>query len=199
MTNPEHVSSVVSRVVGSIGGVLAIDASLAGTAYAFAQPGAPVYLERVSTKPASDVRGRLARYEQISTPIVELARQRTPALCLIEGYSFASAGGQVAGRAHDRAELGGVLRWRLRGHVGEFVEVAPSRLKKWACGKGNAPKAQVVSAASRRWGRDFRSDDEADAYALLMLGLVLVGVGEPENEAQREVVRALRETMESAA
>lgn len=179
--------------------VLAIDPSLAGTAYAFARPGRPVELERIKTSPASSVRARLARYEQISTPIVEVARLHEPVLCLIEGYSFASAGGQVSGRAHDRAELGGVLRWRLRDHVREFVEVAPSTLKKFTTGKGNAKKPEVVSVASRRWNQTFRTDDEADAYALCMLGLALVGAVIPDNKAQREVVEKLRVKLEAAA
>jgi len=175
--------------------ILAVDPSLAGTAYALALPGLPVLCERVKTKPSGpSVFARVDRYRAITDPIVDLARQHEPALCLIEGYSFGSAGGKVAGRAHDRAELGGVLRWRLRSRVAAFVEVAPSTLKKFACGRGNAPKAEVVSAASRRWGRTFASDDEADAYCLMMLGLVLVGRASADNKAQAEVVAMLRKS-----
>jgi len=178
--------------------VLAIDPSLAGCAYALAMPGAAPVLERVKTAPAPSVRGRLGRYEQITTPIVELARQHEPALCLIEGYSFGSPRAPQKGH-HDRAELGGVLRWRLRNCVGEFLEVAPTTLKKWVCGKGNAPKAEVVSTASRRWDRSFRTDDEADAYALMMLGLALVGANTPQTKVQAEVVSLLRARLGDAA
>ena len=178
--------------------VMAIDPSLAGTAVAVHVPGAPPYEQRYATKPATSVHGRVLRYRSIATPIVELAIQHRPVLVLIEGYAFAAmtrgkgAGGQ--GTEH-RSELGGILRDRLLDHCGQIVEVPPATLKKWATGKGNAQKSEVVSALSRRYDRAFRTDDAADAWALMTLGLALTGQADPENKTQAEVVRVMAAKM----
>lgn len=105
-------------------------------------------------------------------------------LCLIEGYSHNSRQG-----AHFLGEFGGLVRsWLLDSWMGAVVEVAPKQLKKFAAGKGNASKALVTSALSKRYDREFATDNAADAFGLLMLGLCVVGAREPETKAQREVV-----------
>lgn len=174
--------------------VMGIDPSLAGFAYAIAvESGNELQIHEalLKTKPSGDdVRARVDRYRLIVEPTIAAVRSLGVGLCVIEGYSFGSAGGKVSGHAHDRAELGGILRNALVD-VCRVVEVAPSSLKKYATGKGNADKAEVISALSRRYGRTFKSDDAADAFALLQIGLCLVGTASPENRAQQEVIAML--------
>lgn len=59
------------------------------------------------------------------------------------------------------------------------VKIAPSRLKVWATGKGNADKhAMTVAAIRNGWACDSNegtTDDEADAFHLYCLGKQLVG------------------------
>ncbi len=84
-----------------------------------------------------------------------------PRLVVVEGYSYGSTqGGPTAG------ELGGVLRLAVHRANCPLLVVAPTSVKKYATGKGNAPKAAVVSAATQRADRSFSRDDEADAWWL---------------------------------
>jgi Holliday junction resolvasome RuvABC endonuclease subunit len=87
-------------------------------------------------------------------------------LVLIEGYSYNSRnGGERLG------ELGGVIRVDLWEAGIPYVEIEPARLKKYATGKGNASKDAVFGAAVHRAGREFATNDEADAWWLLQMAL----------------------------
>lgn len=175
--------------------VMGCDPSLAGFAFSVAAEGLHgalhIHEHIIKTKPSGDdVRARCERYRSIVQPTVAAVHAHVVSLVVIEGYSFGSAGGKVSGHAHDRAELGGVLRNQLVDYC-RVVEVAPTTLKKFATGKGNADKAEVVSALSRRYGRTFKSDDAADAFALMQIGLCLTGDFDPETRAQQEVIAML--------
>jgi len=46
--------------------------------------------------------------------------------------------------------------------------IAQTKLKKWATGKGNAKKPDMLAAARRRWPKEkFVCDNDADAFLLL--------------------------------
>lgn len=75
-----------------------------------------------------------------------------------------------------------------------IVTVAPSQLKKFATGRGNANKAEMTAAAMRHGWQpgDTCTDDEADAYWLWVLGCALLGDWQAEPTKYRaEVVEAL--------
>lgn len=90
-------------------------------------------------------------------------------LVLIEGYAFARPN-----QAHQIGELGGVVRLALFEARLRVLEVSPASVKKLACGKGNAPKDEVLLAAVRRLGYAGTSSDEADARWVLEAGLHLM-------------------------
>lgn len=91
-------------------------------------------------------------------------------LVVLEGYSLASKYQREA-----LGELGGVIRVALlEAHV-PFVVIAPSKLKKFATGRGNATKAEMKASAIKYLGLDSKaSDDEADAVWLRQAGLHLL-------------------------
>jgi len=107
-------------------------------------------------------------------------------LVVIEGYSFGSRGRAV----FNIGELGGVVRVMLHEESYDFVEVPPTSLKKFATGKGNAPKDAVLASAIRA---GFRGDnnDEADAWWLWKMGYAILG-DEPKYEYQRQVIAAIK-------
>lgn len=85
---------------------------------------------------------------------------------IVEGYSYASKN-----QAHQLGELGGVVRWRLWTLGVEYVDVPPSALKKFATGKGNAGKPDMLAAAIRA-GYDGPNDDNCvDAQWLRWMGM----------------------------
>jgi Holliday junction resolvasome RuvABC endonuclease subunit len=88
-------------------------------------------------------------------------------LVVIEGYSFSSRNSH----AHGLGELGGVIRLALADARIPYVDVPPASLKKYATGKGNASKGDVLVAAVKRLAYDGSSDNEADALWLREIGV----------------------------
>jgi crossover junction endodeoxyribonuclease RuvC len=133
--------------------VVGVDPSLSSTGVALADGGfATISTSAKGPKRLEAIRDRLLK---IALPCD---------IVVIEGYSMASHQG-----AHQLGELGGVLRLALWQAGVPYVEVAPTRLKKWATGKGNAPKDQVLAKAARRWP-GVSNNDEADAAWLRDMG-----------------------------
>lgn len=88
---------------------------------------------------------------------------------VLEGYGYMSEKGVVQG------ELGGVIRLELWRRGIPVVVVAPTKMKKFATGKGNADKAKVLLKAVRELGYLGDSEDEADALWLQTMGLGAAG------------------------
>jgi crossover junction endodeoxyribonuclease RuvC len=94
---------------------------------------------------------------------------------VMEGYSFGARGNAV----FQIGELGGVIRLSLRRAKIPFALVPPSNLKKYATGKGNVGKDEVIAAAIRRFGFPGHDNNEADAHILWKMGVRhYTGVGE---------------------
>jgi Holliday junction resolvasome RuvABC endonuclease subunit len=49
------------------------------------------------------------------------------------------------------------------------LKVPPMTLKKFAAGKGNAKKQEMLLQIYKRWGIEFNDDNAADSYALARL------------------------------
>lgn len=124
----------------------------------------------VPTAGAEDIARRLS---QIAGGVEYAVRHfpPLPALVVIEGYALGAPGRLSLVRL---AELGGVLRLRLFELAIAFVEVSPSTLKRFATGKGNATKDEMLSAANDELS-DPANHDEADAFWLRMLGRAVYG------------------------
>lgn len=107
-------------------------------------------------------------------------------LIVLEGYAFARPN-----QSHQIGELGGVLRVMLHELGMKWLEVAPSAVKKFATGKGNAKKEEVAVGVYKRWKKEFVSSDEADAFVLAMIGQAYLTGLEGLTVFQAEVIEAL--------
>lgn len=94
-------------------------------------------------------------------------------LVVIEGPSYESTAGQKG--HHERAGLWWFIAEALDGAGVPLAIAAPSVVKKYATGKGNAPKDDVLVAATRRFDWFTGRNDEADALWLSALGYDLGG------------------------
>lgn len=114
----------------------------------------------------ADLEDRCQRLALIDERIHELA---IPAdLVVVEGPSFGQArqGGQ-----HDRAGLWWQVVARCLNDGVMVVEVPPSLVKKYATGKGNAGKDEVLAAVVRRYSDcPTANNNEADALVLAAMG-----------------------------
>ena len=134
--------------------VLGLDLSLTATGYS--------YSEEVVGVIRSKAKGE-RRLSEILEAVHDLAFEAD--VVVLEGYSYASAN-----QAHQIGELGGVVRLALYHRRIPFVEVPPAVLKKYATGKGNAPKDAMLAAAIRRFAFEGNDNNEADAWLLRAMG-----------------------------
>lgn len=85
---------------------------------------------------------------------------------IIEGYAH-----HAKYQTHQMGELGGVIRLGMFQANTPLIIVPPTKLKKFATGKGSGKKEAPLAECIRRLGYEGSSHDEADALWLLQMGL----------------------------
>ena len=168
--------------------IMGIDASLTGTGVVVL--GGELQEDLIYCQRYSPKKNGVDRLIEIEEYIATLLSSMEPDLVTIEGYSYASAN-----QAHQIGELGGVIRRLLKVAGQKWKEIAPSQVKKFATGKGNCKKDLVLMQVYKRWGQEFKTSDEADAFVLAKIGASLVNGynGEEGLTAyQREVIEKIR-------
>jgi Holliday junction resolvasome RuvABC endonuclease subunit len=125
-------------------------------------------------KPSAKLRGH-DRMAWLRTSIRDLVR--TADLIVVEGPSYGNQGAQRQSGHHERAGL-----WWLVTHdlwsAGIPVAVAsPASVKKYATGRGNAGKDDVVREVTRRF--DWFTGDNNAADSLILCALGADQFGEP--------------------
>lgn len=132
-----------------------------------------------------------ARWLEIEDSIRDIIKKLKPNLVCIEGYGFNSHSGNV------QAELGGIIRRRLYKDCIYYIEVAPNQLKKFASGKGNTQKEFMPLEVHKRWGVQFPTHDETDAYVLARIAEAIELALQDESnlkrytQFQQEIIREL--------
>jgi len=153
--------------------VIGIDPSLTGTGYAFIDnDGTVADLATIKTETTTDdIASRLARFDFILSEFGSAIDYAD--LVIIEQPAYSSR----SGKQHDRSGLW----WYLVQHVVEFqrtpiVEIEPHCRAKYATGKGNAGKDQVLAAVVRRYlSADVEDNNQADALVLAAMGARWLG------------------------
>jgi len=173
---------------------LGIDLSLTGTGLVVLDEDKLIYSECFKPKNKSGSR----RLVEIRCKISKTLKEYAPALVCLEGYSFRSRGRAV----FQIGELGGIVRVLLYEsdlHGSDlyesgikWLEIAPSQVKKFATGKGNSGKDLILQQVYKRWGQEFETSDEADAFVLAKIGTILLGHKEKLTVQQGEVIKAIK-------
>lgn len=144
--------------------LLGLDLSLTSTGYCFDGETGTICTDFFGTE----------RLQAVSDDIGNLIVANKIECVLLEGYSFASRSGQ----AFSIGELGGVVRLLIHNIGIPLIEIPPTCRAKFATGKGNASKNEVISAISARtgivWGNP-GADDKCDAWILEEMGLAYLG------------------------
>jgi Holliday junction resolvasome RuvABC endonuclease subunit len=180
--------------------IIAIDPSLSNTAMCLLLQDGTHEMRCVSRPPAKiGWNHRHQRYVHYATALRTLVDSRKsegllnlPRFIFFEGYSFGSQGQGTI----DRAEMGTVLRQTAAVNVPFdycVIEVAPKSVKQFAASNGNASKTLMVASLTKRYGVEFKTDDEYDAFALAQLGACALGWTEPVNDAQRKAVAVVQQ------
>lgn len=111
-------------------------------------------------------------------------------LVVIEAPSFGSRGGS----AHDRAGLWWLVVSALIHRDIAVIDISPKTRAKYATGRGNAGKDEVLTAAVRRLPIDVDNNNTADAAWLCAIGHDLLGAPlAPLPAAHRSAIDGLRD------
>ncbi len=174
--------------------IVGIDLSLTGTGYYVLKTTAPHTYGRIEARKLRGVerleyiREKLEPiiigYQRIDMDGVDMRLDDQPDLVCLEGYSFGSQGRAV----FQIGELGGVIRLMLHQRGINWIEISPSSVKKFATGKGNSKKDQVMLGVYKKWGFEAPTSDEADAFVLAHIGQAVIDYRPEElTKAQIEV------------
>ncbi len=144
--------------------IMGIDPSLTCLGFAYSVNGEQAVVGTVRPK---KLKG-LDRIAFIRDQVQEMFDEAAPELIAYEGYAMGRFAG--GGRLADLGELGGVLKLMAFERKIPLLLVPPTCLKLFATGKGNADKDRVMAAMAKERGKLFSADDEADAYALYLMG-----------------------------
>lgn len=107
-----------------------------------------------------------ARLEAIRQNVLRILRNEEPSAVFLEGFSFGSQGRAV----YEIGGLGYIIRHELWKQDIPYAVVSPSSLKKYATGRGNANKDEMLAAAIRRFEFAGTDNNAADAWLLWHLG-----------------------------
>lgn len=143
---------------------MGLDISLTGTGLVVLNDKLEIVRQSlITSKPIAD---RFNRFHGILDSIMSDVRTHQPKIVFIEGYSYNSNGGSM----FDRAELGGIIKKALWDKKVKFEELAPTSLKKFITGKGNAPKELMMLKTFKKFGVEFSDNNLCDAYGLARYG-----------------------------
>ncbi len=167
-----------------------IDPSLTGTGVIILNDNSDVINSKlIKSKPTQGTVEELERITGICRRATELVDGCD--LVVMEGLAF---------MAHNTTALVqlSALNYFIRDVVHSrgvpFVIVAPSTLKKFITGKGNAKKDSMYLEVYKRYGQSFTDDNLCDAYGLAQIGLALLT--KPKlPEFQQEVVDLLKKQL----
>jgi Holliday junction resolvasome RuvABC endonuclease subunit len=150
--------------------VIGLDLSLTSTGIAL--PGQEMNAISIETKKRGE-----ERLVYIRNRILELVRAHNSnddLLAIVEGYSFGSRNSH----SHALGELGGVVKVALFEEGVPLAISPPTCRAKFATGRGNAGKSEVISSVSSRTGLVWKgkgADDCSDAWVLQEMGLTYLG------------------------
>jgi hypothetical protein len=160
---------------------IGIDQSLTGFALTAIQVNEPTkYLTKVYKSPykgvrrLSDIGGwivdQLEYLHENGNKIVEIA---------MEGTVLASHSALVLGELSATVKL--TLWDYFDNELKTPLQIPPMTLKKYASGKGNSKKQEMLLQMYKRWGVEFNDDNAADSYGLARLA---AGIASDSTEAQ---------------
>jgi len=113
------------------------------------------------------VKGDPERFMDISHQVVERL-VRGDVICL-EDFSYGSKGSAVS----IQFGIGWAIRSELIRQNLVYNTVAPTAVKKFATGKGNTKKDEMVLPIYKRWGFEHKSDNVRDAFVIAQIGRAL--------------------------
>lgn len=146
--------------------IIGLDVSMTDTGYAVLDDtGTPVVLSDVKPNKKEVVRDidrQLYILDNLTKMIEDDTLMADKVVVCIEGYAF----GSQVGKVFTRAELIGMIKRMLVLKDFDIYLIAPTSMKKFITGIGNARKAEVIAAAREKYGFTGKNDNICDALCL---------------------------------
>lgn len=105
----------------------------------------------------------------------------------MEGYSYT----QNSSSASGLHELGGLLKYTIWKMKKELIIVAPTSVKKFVLGTGQAEKNKMMLGIYKKWGKEFENDDIADSFAIAKISYHYFGKANGLAKHEKEVIELL--------
>lgn len=118
-----------------------------------------INVEEIKSKTTKDPE----RFVDIALSVIEQIEPND--IVTIEGFSYGSKGKGVS----TQYGLGWIIRYFLYERGYEYIEIPPTSVKKFATGKGNTKKDEMVLPIYRKWGFEHTSDNVRDAFVLAQI------------------------------
>lgn len=149
--------------------VAGIDPSMTATGVVLLGDSGFQKTELIKSKKQEGNYGELERLTEIRDKACALVDNSS--LVVMEGLAFMARNTSALVQL---SALNYLIREQLWRWGIPFVIVAPSTLKKFATGKGNAKKDSMYLETYKRWGLSFSDDNLCDAHALARIGEALL-------------------------
>jgi Holliday junction resolvasome RuvABC endonuclease subunit len=124
--------------------------------------------------PPAKARGHV-RLDWIRDQVLEHVGSVYEHLVVIEGPSYGNQGAARQSGHHERAGLWWLITYAMWKRGIDYAVASPASRAKYATGKGNAAKADVVREVTRRFDWFTGGEDEADALVLAAMGADWLG------------------------
>lgn len=108
--------------------------------------------DRLKGLPYPEYNSDMLRYDNISSWVLKLVQAYSAERIIIEDYAFGATG-----RVFNIAENTGILKYRLWANGYDVITAAPTVIKKYATGKGNANKEKMEEAFLTETGVNLKS------------------------------------------
>ena len=116
-----------------------------------------------------------------------LAHLKKDDIIAIEGFSYASRGKGVS----FQFGYGYSVQIELYKRDFDFLIVSPSQVKKFATGRGNSSKDDMILPIYKRWGYEHESDNVRDAFILAQIARATIS-DVKLTKFQKEVIDTLK-------
>lgn len=127
------------------------------------ESGQVIKAEEITTKEKNDPQRMIILTEKI------MSNLKDDDVIAIEGFSYGSRGRGIS----FQFGYGYAVRIALFTANKPFSIVTPSQVKKYATGKGNSSKDNMILPIFKKWGFEHDSDNVRDAYVLAKIAFDL--------------------------
>ena len=85
-----------------------------------------------------------------------------------------------------------LIRKNLIDNSVGFKIIPPTVLKKFATGKGNAKKEEIIEVVNKKYKKDIKDDNACDAFILALIGDALMGGKTRLNKEQKKIIKTIQ-------